>query len=890
MPYAVSRLLASLLLAVCVRAGLTWNTAGGSPQRTQAAPAGTALLSTDGRIAWRWASGNFSRHVASVVTPSGSILVVSRTQPPAAAAAQCSLTELAAADARVLRSAATPFCAVDPPPLPGAPVPGGALTLSGDGVLLLAATDAGAIVALAADTWQPRWEFAGDGGAAAAPAVSADGAAVFVATSTGAYVLRAADGALLWNATGLTAPGGAALPPTLAGGGLVIFATAAGLLAVDATDPARARTAWSWAPPDDGQARAVLAAPLADAARGLLYVFCSENAAPDAIVALDAASGAAAWTALGASSVQPLPPRACAISAAARLVCSGPVFVYAPDSFAVDLASGSPVWASVDCGGPVIAAGPDGAVYCAADAALVALDAARGAVAWSLDASPLCAAGVPARVLGAAAVLPSGALVVSVQCSTNASATMPGRLDEGFLLALAPRPLPSPSPSPSPGAAGALAGVWAAADHGDAQRDGRASLAPPLPLNGSLSWAVNMGDSGYAARGGLAFDGGDTLYAVKANEFGAAGLFAINTTTGAVRWRSMAGDCSGVGPPVATRGGTVMAARCGQLLALRAGDGSVLWAATIADMIAPPLVAGGGAILVPRSRWLEARSAWTGEWLWAAALPAPPQPPPAPTPRAVSALLSDDGATVVLGMDDGGLVALNVSVSGGGGGGGSAPAAAALAWQLPGSALPQPPPDGQVWAAGAVLYTAASSHELLLLGGGDGAVRARVAFCAPREGGAAAAPVVSARTAAAAPVAYIVWRANGTAGSVTVAAVDLDALALLWSAPLGACGTLGNPVLAADGTLFVPRNLTHFALLDTRARGALRELAMGALPSNQWISGFTASAALAPDGRVALRHIAIPPSAAAGAAAPARDDCLAHWTGCDTISLMAVAR
>ena len=65
---------------------------------------------------------------------------------------------------------------------------------------------------------------------------------------------------------------------------------------------------------------------------------------------------------------------------------------------------------------------------------------------------------------------------------------------------------------------------------------------------------------------------------------------------------------------------------------------------------------------------------------------------------------------------------------------------------------------------------------------------------------------------------------------------------------------------------------------------------MGALPSSQWISGFTASAALAPDGRVALRHFAIPPSAAAGAAAPARDDCLAHWTGCDTISLMAVAR
>ena len=70
MPSAVSRLLASLLLAICspVRAGLTWSTAGGSPQRTQAAPAGTALLSTDGSIAWRWASGNFSRHVASVVT------------------------------------------------------------------------------------------------------------------------------------------------------------------------------------------------------------------------------------------------------------------------------------------------------------------------------------------------------------------------------------------------------------------------------------------------------------------------------------------------------------------------------------------------------------------------------------------------------------------------------------------------------------------------------------------------------------------------------------------------------------------------------------------------------------------------------------------------------
>ena len=85
----------------------------------------------------------------------------------------------------------------------------------------------------------------------------------------------------------------------------------------------------------------------------------------------------------------------------------------------------------------------------------------------------------------------------------------------------------------------------------------------------------------------------------------------------------------------------------------------------------------------------------------------------------------------------------------------------------------------------------------------------------------------------------------------------------------------------------MPRNLTHFALVDTRARGALRELAMGALPSNQWISGFTASAALAPDGRVALRHFAFPPSA--GATAAAGDDCLAHWTGCDTISLMAVA-
>lgn len=380
---------ALLLLASCssrpVLAGLTWSTAGGSSTRTLAAPAGTAPQSTDGSIAWRWASSNFSRHVASVVTPAGSLLVVSRTQPPAAAA-QCSLTELAAADARVLRSAATSFCAVDPPPLPGSPVPGGALTLSGDGALLLAATDAGAIAALAADSWQLRWQFAGDGGAAAAPAVSADGATVFVATSTGAYVLRAADGALLWNATGLTTPGGAAFPPTLAGG-LAVFATSAGLLAVDAADPARARVAWSWAVPADGQTWALLASPLADAARGLLYVYVGENAFPDTVFALDAASGAAAWTAPGANSVQPLPPRTCAISAAARLVCSGPVLSYAPrpDSFAVDLASGSPVWASAACGGPVVAAGPDGAVYCAADAALVALDAGRGVVAWSLD-------------------------------------------------------------------------------------------------------------------------------------------------------------------------------------------------------------------------------------------------------------------------------------------------------------------------------------------------------------------------------------------------------------------------------------------------------------------------------------------------------------------------
>jgi len=891
-------------------APLTWSTAGGSPQRTLAAPAGTALLATDGTVAWRWASGNYTRHVASAVTPAGTLLVVSRTLPPSpsgeaadAAAPLCALTELGAADARVLRRAATAWCAVDPPPLPGAPVPGGALTLSGDGALLLAATDAGAVVALEAASWLPRWQFAGDGGAAAAPAVSADGAAVFVATATGAYVLDAADGALLWNATGLAAPGGAALPPTLlaGAGGLAVFATAAGVLAVavDAADPAESRVAWSWAPPADGQPHVVLAAPLADAARGLVYVYYGTNAAPDVVVALDAASGAAAWAAPGAVGAQPVPPRTCAVSAARRLVCSGPALSYSPrpDSFAVDLASGSPMWASAACGGPVVAAGPDGAVYCAADAALVALDAARGAVAWALDTSPLCAAGVPARVLGAAAVLPSGALVLSVQCSTNASAATPGRLDEGFLLALAPVAPPSPSPSPSPGAAGPLAGVWAAGDHGDAQRDGRAARAPPLPLSGGVAWSVNMGDSGYAARGGLAFDGGDTLFAVRANEFGVnAGIFAINTTSGAVRWRFKSTSCPGFAPPVATRGGTALTAGCGQLLALSARDGSVQWSVAVADMRAPPLVAGGGAILVPRARWLEARSAWTGEWLWAAALPAPT--PPSPAPSAVSALLSDDGATVVLGMDDGGLVALSISGAAAGG----APTGAALAWQVPGAALPQPAPDGQVWdsGSGAVLYTASSSHELLVLGGADGAVRARVAFCAPGAGGAAAAPAVSARTAAGgAPVAFVVWVANASGAAVTVAAIDLDARALLWSAPLGACDTLGNPVLAADGTLYVPRNLTSFALVDTRARGALRELAMGVLPSNQWISGFTAAAALAPDGRVALRHFAVPAdggdggdggAAAARTRAPAdaADDCLAHWTGCDTISLMSV--
>jgi outer membrane protein assembly factor BamB len=268
----------------------------------------------------------------------------------------------------------------------------------------------------------------------------------------------------------------------------------------------------------------------------------------DTVVALDAASGATAWTAPGASVVQPLPPRACAVSAARRLVCSGPVEPSSlrPDSFAVDLASGSTVWASADCGGPVIAAGPDGAVYCAADAALVAIDAGRGVVAWTLDISPLCAAGVPARVLGAAAVLPTGALIVSVQCSTNSSADTPGRLDEGFILALAPTAPPSPSPSPSPGAAGPLSGVWAAGDHGDAQRDGRAAAAPPRPLSGAVAWSVNMGDSGYAARGGLAFDGRDTLYAERASLFGInAGVFAINTTSGAVRWRYESASCSG---------------------------------------------------------------------------------------------------------------------------------------------------------------------------------------------------------------------------------------------------------------------------------------------------------------------------------------------------------
>ena len=177
-------------------------------------------------------------------------------------------------------------------------------------------------------------------------------------------------------------------------------------------------------------------------------------------------------------------------------------------------------------------------------------------------------------------------------------------------------------------------------------------------------------------------------------------------------------------------------------------------------------------------------------------------------------------------------------------------------------------------------------------------MRARVAFCAPGAGGAAAAPALSARTAAGgAPVASVVWMANasgaGAGAGVTVAAIDLDARALLWSAPLGVCDTLGNPVLAADGTLYVPRNLTTFALVNTSARGALLpELVMGVLPANQWISGFTAAAALAPDGRVALRHFAIPPSpsaaAAAAAAAGAADDCLAHSTGCDVISLMAV--
>jgi hypothetical protein len=80
------RLLLPLLLGAAHASGpasappATWSTAGGSPQRTQAAPAGTAPRATDGSVAWRWASGNYTRHVASAVTPVGSLLVVSRTR------------------------------------------------------------------------------------------------------------------------------------------------------------------------------------------------------------------------------------------------------------------------------------------------------------------------------------------------------------------------------------------------------------------------------------------------------------------------------------------------------------------------------------------------------------------------------------------------------------------------------------------------------------------------------------------------------------------------------------------------------------------------------------------------------------------------------------------
>jgi outer membrane protein assembly factor BamB len=137
-------------------------------------------------------------------------------------------------------------------------------------------------------------------------------------------------------------------------------------------------------------------------------------------------------------------------------------------------------------------------------------------------------------------------------------------------------------------------------------------VAVPLQSGSVVGHRIDTGEQAWR----IELDAEQPLAADAERFYIAAGeaIHAIEAKTGAVSWRAALGGAA-TAPPLAN-GGWVIVAVAGELMALRAGDGTVVWHKPVGDVVFRPALDGDLLIVALRTNHVLAVDLRTGERRW----------------------------------------------------------------------------------------------------------------------------------------------------------------------------------------------------------------------------------------------------------------------------------